>query len=93
MGGDKAWGIREEVLTIKPVSLESAPRRIAELCKLPRTLMYRLALTAGLEWDESITEKEFMVLPAIQQASVLARLLKEYDDGKRQAKDSSGTRK
>jgi hypothetical protein len=83
MGGDKAGSVREEVLTIRPVSLETAPRRIAELCGLPRTLLYRLALTAGLEWDETITEKEFLTLPAIQQASVLARLLKEYDAGKK----------
>lgn len=65
-----------------PMTVSEAPRRIAGLCGLPRMLRYRLALAVGLEHDENCTEEEFLRLPAIQQSSVLARLLKEYDHGK-----------
>lgn len=64
---------------LRMMTIAEAPRRIANLCGLPPGLRYRLALMAGLAKDESITESEFLRLPAIQQASVLARLLKEYD--------------
>lgn len=65
--------------------MAEVPRRVAELCRLTRTLRYRLALQVGLAEDDSITEKEFLSLPAIQQASVLARLLKEYDEAEIQS--------
>lgn len=60
------------------VTLANAPRRMPDLSLLPRSLRYRLAIEAGLRPD-SPEEIEFRTLPAIQQASVLARLLKEHD--------------
>jgi hypothetical protein len=80
---DQTGRVRTSTLTTMPMT--EAPRRIAELCRLTRTLRYRLALEAGLEQDDSITEQEFLRLPAIQQASVLARLLKEYDEAEIQS--------
>lgn len=61
------------------MTVAEAPRRIAGLVQLPRTLRYRLAMEVGLADDENCTEKEFIRLPAIQQASVLARLLRKHD--------------
>jgi hypothetical protein len=63
-----------------------APRRIAQLCGLPRSLRYRLALDVGLAEDEVVGEEEFLRLSAIQQASVLARLLKEHDENTHRSK-------
>ncbi len=74
---------QDTTLPLRAMTVNEAPRRIAQLCGLPRTLRYRLALSTGLADDENITESEFLKLPAIQQASVLARLLKEYDCGRR----------
>lgn len=75
----------EKTSPLRAMTVKEAPRRIAQLCGLPRTLRYRLALATGLEEDENITEAEFVSLPAIQQASVLARLLKEHDERSRTA--------
>ena len=73
MGRDKTGSIPKGRL--KAMSLSEAPRSIAGLAVLPRTLRYRLALAAGLEPEQ---EMEFIQLPAVQQASMLLRLLKEY---------------
>ncbi len=80
MEGDQAGSVRKAILI--GMSVAQAPRRIAHLCRLPRTLRYRLALAVGLEKDKAVGEELFLRLPTIQQASVLARLLKEHDENK-----------
>ena len=67
-----------EMKKLRVMSLDEAPRSIAGLAPLPRTLRYRLALAAGLEPEQ---EMEFIQLPAVQQASTLLRLLRERDGG------------
>jgi len=78
--------VTSKIKLAMPMTVREAPRRIASLCGLPRTLRYRLAMATGLAEDESITEAEFVGLPAIQQASVLARLLKQHDEAQAQGK-------
>lgn len=81
MGRGETRGVRESGLKRGEVyTIDNAPRRMPDLANLPRTVRYRLALELGFGPDDD--EEEYRGLPAIQQASILKRMLREHDEAR-----------